>query len=133
MRASISVPLAFKPLKYEDMLLIDGGVSKPVPDDIVKEMGADIVISVNLYDNSTMITKNPSTSRILNRVIEIVLQDSFKANTKNSDIIISPDVSKYAETSILKAYSNPKVFLEMMKEGEKEVKKVLPKIKKLIA
>lgn len=132
-RASISVPLAFKPLKYEDMLLIDGGVSKPVPDDIVKEMGADIVISVNLYDNSTMITKNPSTSRILNRVIEIVLQDSFKANTKNSDIIISPDVSKYAETSILKAYSNQKVFLEMMKEGEKEVKKVLPKIKKLIA
>ena len=47
-RASMSVPAVFKPVEYERQLLSDGGLSNPLPDDIARKMGADIVIAVNL-------------------------------------------------------------------------------------
>ena len=47
-RASMSIPTLFTPVKLNNKLLVDGGLSNPIPDDLVKKMGADIVISVNL-------------------------------------------------------------------------------------
>lgn len=50
-RASSSIPLIFKPVKLENRLLVDGGLSLPVPAGVVRKMGADLVIAVNLdYD-----------------------------------------------------------------------------------
>ncbi|MGB4269617.1 MAG: patatin-like phospholipase family protein, partial [Spirochaetota bacterium] len=48
-RASISIPGIFVPVKYMDTVLIDGGVSNPLPVDVVKRMGAGITIAVNLH------------------------------------------------------------------------------------
>lgn len=48
-RASISIPGVFVPVKYGDTILVDGGVSNPLPIDIVKSMGADLEIAVNLH------------------------------------------------------------------------------------
>lgn len=48
-RASISIPGIFVPVKYMDTVLIDGGVSDPLPIDVVKQMGAGITIAVNLH------------------------------------------------------------------------------------
>ena len=47
-RTSISLPLVFKPVKQDDQLLADGGLSLPVPVEIANEMGAGLVIAVNL-------------------------------------------------------------------------------------
>jgi len=47
-RASISVPLVFKPVDYHGRTLADGGLSMPVPVEIVRKMGADVVIAVNI-------------------------------------------------------------------------------------
>ena len=47
-RASISIPGIFTPVKYQDYYLVDGGLVNPVPVDVVKSMGADIIIAVSL-------------------------------------------------------------------------------------
>ncbi|MCX5852916.1 MAG: patatin-like phospholipase RssA [Deltaproteobacteria bacterium] len=47
-RASISLPGIFTPLRRDDMWLVDGGIVNPVPVSICKAMGADVVIAVNL-------------------------------------------------------------------------------------
>lgn len=47
-RASISVPGIFTPVRSNDDVLIDGGLVNPVPVNIVRDMGADIVIAVDL-------------------------------------------------------------------------------------
>jgi len=50
-RASISLPGIFKPVRRGDYLLVDGGLVNPVPVRTVREMGADFVIAVDLnYD-----------------------------------------------------------------------------------
>jgi len=48
-RASVSIPGVFVPVKYGDMVLVDGGVANPLPVDIAKSMGADLEIAVNLH------------------------------------------------------------------------------------
>ncbi len=47
-RASISLPGVFEPVIQGNSILVDGGLVDPIPVDIVKEMGADIVITVDL-------------------------------------------------------------------------------------
>jgi NTE family protein len=47
-RASLSVPGLFTPVWLDDHLLIDGGVSDPLPLAAVREMGADVVIAVDV-------------------------------------------------------------------------------------
>lgn len=47
-RASISIPIVFTPVKHRDNLLVDGGLVDPLPIDIVKEMGADYIIAVHV-------------------------------------------------------------------------------------
>ncbi len=47
-RASLSVPGLFTPVWLNDRLLIDGGVSNPLPVDVVRQMGADVVIAVDV-------------------------------------------------------------------------------------
>lgn len=51
MRASMAIPLAFRPMLLNDRTLIDGGVLNNLPVDVAKEMGADVVIAVDLTVN----------------------------------------------------------------------------------
>lgn len=48
MRASMSIPGVFAPVEWNGMLLVDGGALNNLPVDVVKEMGADIIICVDL-------------------------------------------------------------------------------------
>ncbi|MCF7921095.1 MAG: patatin-like phospholipase family protein [Candidatus Marinimicrobia bacterium] len=47
-RASSSIPIIFNPLANKDRFLVDGGMIDPVPIDVVRSMGADYVIAVNV-------------------------------------------------------------------------------------
>ncbi len=49
-RASSSIPMVFAPVIYRNYYLVDGGVIDPVPVDVVKKMGADMVVAVRLSD-----------------------------------------------------------------------------------
>jgi len=46
-RASISMPMIFTPVKWRGRFLVDGGVVNPIPVDVVRNMGAEVVIAVN--------------------------------------------------------------------------------------
>lgn len=51
-RASISIPGIFTPVKYQDYYLVDGGVVDPIPVDVIQKIGADIIIAVSLTEKS---------------------------------------------------------------------------------
>ena len=48
MRASMAIPGAFKPVQIDTLMLVDGGMGNNLPVDVVRKMGADIVIAVDL-------------------------------------------------------------------------------------
>ncbi len=80
-RASISIPGIFTPFKKDGMYLVDGGLLNPVPVDVVREMGADIVIAVDL--NNDITGKTGSSERL-----EYVKQNSM-SKRKNKTIVPS--------------------------------------------
>jgi NTE family protein len=58
-RASLSIPGIFAPIKIDGHRYVDGGVVDPTPFDIVKEMGAEYIIAVDLLHDDKKIIKGP--------------------------------------------------------------------------
>ncbi len=48
MRASMSIPGAFPPVEYERHLLVDGGISNNLPIDVARDLGAEVIIAVDI-------------------------------------------------------------------------------------
>jgi Predicted esterase of the alpha-beta hydrolase superfamily len=60
-RASISMPVIFTPVRWGNRFLTDGGVVNPVPVDVVQNMGADVIIAVNVLAVAQQRKQNDST------------------------------------------------------------------------
>ncbi|MBU1164244.1 patatin-like phospholipase family protein [Patescibacteria group bacterium] len=133
-RASMSVPTLFKPLIINEQLLIDGGSSNPVPDDVVKKMGADIVISVNLdnyHKNSSFNINNLTLTKTANRTFEIMRHYLAQYSIKDSDFIIEPNIPAIGIMSWPK-YFREEIGPKIVKIGEKETEKIIDDLKKVL-
>ena len=132
--ASISIPALFKPYIKNNMVLVDGGLTNPVPDDIVKEMGAQVIVSVNLDNYQSFDSFNEDDlgfSKISKRSMDIARQYLANYSTTHSDIVISPSFE-------LRGMSNWKEYFTknkgpfILKKGEREMGKNISKLKKLL-
>ncbi len=94
-RASMSVPAVFTPVKYQKRLLADGGLSNPLPVNIVKKMGADIIIAVNLDSNKfedDFDKKSLSIPMVSLRALNIVRYNLSKQSARFSDVLLEPKI-----------------------------------------
>ena len=95
MRSTMSLPTIFYPVVWGDSLLIDGGMMDNLPVDVVREMGANIVIAVNVGEPQ-------KTKEELNNILDIVGQIFSLANIEaqewavaHSDLLITPALHPY--------------------------------------
>ena len=123
-RASISIPGIFIPEKLNGRLLVDGGVVDRVPVSVVKEMGADIVIAV---DVSRVKTNSELTTifDVIMQTLDIMQMELVNHSTIESDIMIRPRVDKYSS----RAFTN---IEEIISIGEEETREQLGQINELI-
>jgi len=87
-RASISMPAIFMPVKYDKRFLIDGGVVNPVPAGVVRNMGATFVIACNVIQklkNKRMYVHKKKTSKLISK--SQVKKDINSLNGKLNRII----------------------------------------------
>lgn len=124
-RASISIPLVFNPVKYKKTVLVDGALTEPVPVTAAKNFGADIVIAVNLDSESKIKKSSTSVRNVASRSTEILLYQLSKHNSEMADIVIYPNIGYYKSVD----FSDAKKFIE---QGEIAARKALPKIKKVL-
>jgi NTE family protein len=94
-RASSSIPGIFSPLEWEDMLLVDGGVKNNVPADIVKEMGADVVIAVDVNANAIKQEGPENVFDVMMYSMRIMLDDEERI-AENADFLIRPDLEGFS-------------------------------------
>lgn len=153
-RASISIPTFFIPVHSKHRFLADGGVVNPVPVDLARRMGADIVIGVNvipLKASDLEIEKMKKDARIFSKIRELFKKEgtakSFSPNfidimintvtifqreiiklrleRDKPDILIEPDTSNEGLKGYLKGE-------EAIRAGESATEKVVSKIEALI-
>ena len=102
MRASMAVPGAFTPEEIDGRLLVDGFVVRNLPVDVVRAMGADVVIAVNLDFPPPTRTELESVGSFLNQVVGIVSRQNVAAQLatlREGDVLISPDLTGFGAGS----------------------------------
>lgn len=80
-RASISIPVLFSPVIYNNQKLVDGGLVNPVPVDIVRSQNVDRVIAVNLRGFSPINSSIPKQSPVTvndNKLDELTLNEKLE-------------------------------------------------------
>ncbi len=117
-RASISVPLVFSPVRLDDALYVDGCITEPLPVACARSLGAEVVIAVSVAGSGTVVLdgaqgREPSLLRLLNSalhadqphvrgsssldimtaVVEITERELSRASEAEADVVIRPDVT----------------------------------------
>lgn len=103
MRSSMSIPAVFTPVRLDSMVLIDGGTINNYPVNIAKQMGADIIIGIDVQSNLKPSSELESAGDILGQLINLMGQDLYKQNLKETDIYIKVNVEGYSAASFNKA------------------------------
>lgn len=118
-RASCSLPVIFSPLKVNEEVLVDGGVSIPVPVSVVRDMGADIIIAVNVY-NGLFPNHQPN---ILSSMYSLLF-NLAKADCLSADTVIEPNIHSINPIDFIGAKN-------LVDVGYKSTLEKIPEIKKL--
>lgn len=127
-RASCAVPGVFMPLEDEHgRTLVDGGVVAPIPTKVVKNMGADIVIAVDLLASGATFRGIPRTMLgMLFQSAMMLLRAASKHQHYRADIVIIPEIGHLRPDEIGKREE----FIDL---GEKAALEKIGEIKALLA
>ncbi len=121
---SMAIPTIFEPVEDNGEFYIDGGLADNLPVQEVLNMGADIVIAVDISADETIIKDNSNLAEIMNKISTYKSEEEFKKATERADILIVPDVKKNSVAD----FSNLKNLIE---KGEREAKKYETELMKL--
>jgi len=101
-KASASIPIIFNPIEIDKKVLVDGGLINPVPADVVRDMGADIVIAVDVsthwFDVSSFSAGSLSIRNIhsiFHAMISVLGYQLSKNIIKTADVVVRPPVLGY--------------------------------------
>lgn len=99
LRASMAIPSIFTPVELNGRLLVDGGVVRNLPAQDVKEMGADIIIGIDVTADLKKKDEINSAFEILDQASTYPIAISNARQRKLCDILISPEVKNYTSFS----------------------------------
>ncbi len=123
---SCAVPTVFEPVDFEDKVLFDGGLQNTIPADVLRKLGCDAVVSIDI--NSTR--GNGTTSKkyldLLMASIRVMMKSNAIKGYLNSDIIIKPNLQRFSA-------SKTDGMFEMIEEGYQATKAQIENIKALFS
>jgi len=99
MRASMSVPGAIAPAEVDGKALVDGGLTRNLPVDVARDMGADVIIAVNLGTPLMRRDQINSLLGVTGQMINILTEQNVQASLaslKPDDILIQPALGDYS-------------------------------------
>ncbi|MGC2465985.1 MAG: patatin-like phospholipase family protein [Candidatus Acidiferrum sp.] len=98
LRSTMSIPGAFKPVVDKDRVLVDGGLVNNLPTDVVKQMGADIVIAVHLETAPVEAKDIKSLFNVLDQSVRVVVAESEVRGLAQADAVVSVPLGGYTST-----------------------------------
>lgn len=125
--ASCAVPALFTPVEYNDMLLVDGGLLNNMPADVCRQMGADIVVGVDLNHNRG--NKGSRPRNVIDTLVatwNITTKSTMYKGQINSDLIIEPELTEHKNTSF-------KNVDERIQAGYDATIKIIDELKNLLS
>lgn len=104
MRASMAIPGVFAPVQIDDKILVDGGLVNNFPADVLRDMGADIIIGIEVTSEQEIQPEElKSLPRVLARLVTNSTNAKRKENREICNIRLVPDVSGFGMLSFTPA------------------------------
>ncbi|MDF7825142.1 patatin-like phospholipase family protein [Pontiellaceae bacterium B12227] len=106
MRASMAVPGAFTPVRMDGRVFVDGGIYNNIPVDVVKSMGADIIIAVDVGASGAAKGEQKdflTLGEVIGRTYSIMQRPNQEKQLKNADLVIAPDLMDLSSSQFHKA------------------------------
>jgi NTE family protein len=125
MMASAAFPSLFTPVEIDGNLLVDGGVVNNYPIQEVRNLGADIIIGVDVQDDLMKRKNLKNATRILVQITNLQSIDKMKSKIKDTDVYIKPDIRDFGVISFDKGEA-------IIRKGEEAAFAVYEKIKTLV-
>ncbi len=94
-RASVTIPSMFVPTIIDGKEYVDGGLVSPVPVNIARDLGADVIIAVDILAQPKY-TETSNIWGLFNQNINIMQNKLAEKELKNADIVIVPDLREKA-------------------------------------
>ncbi len=89
-RASISIPGVFTPVRYDNRLLVDGAVAERLPVGVARDMGADIVLGVDVTFADDRQVQVRNTLDVILQAVEILERQIFTQTRHQATVLIQP-------------------------------------------
>ncbi len=147
-RASISVPLTFRPVRDGERVLVDGFLTDPVPVDLARSLGARVVIAVEVSGSGRIGTgevdeggnhalhdlraslrgerpraRGTSAIDVTAATVEMLERTITAYEVERADVVISPDVHRYGGTDF-------SFVAQIIAAGERAAEQALPEIRR---
>ncbi|MBB1075415.1 patatin-like phospholipase family protein [Rhodoferax sp. 4810] len=107
MRASMAVPGVFAPIEWNNQLYVDGGLVRNLPIDVARDLGADIIIAVNLGSGYLPREQLNNVVGITGQIIAILTEQNVQVSLQqlnpDRDILIVPDLTDVSSSDFNKA------------------------------
>lgn len=94
-QASGAFPTLLEPIEIDGKLLADGGIVNNFPIDEVLEMGADIVIGIDLKNDFLNKNELNSALKILDQIVGFQMYKDYDEKIKRTDLYLHPDLNEY--------------------------------------
>ncbi len=124
MRASMSIPGAFAPTTVDGRLLGDGGLTRNLPVEVARDMGADIIIAVNVGTPLLPRKALSSALGVAQQMINILTEQNVTISLealRPTDILVSPDLEDVTFLDFERG-------ADLVKRGEAAALKVAPRL-----
>ena len=95
MRSTMSIPGMFAPVRVNGMVLVDGGLRDNYPTTLAREMGADIIIGVDLSQGRRSFADVNNIADIISQGIDMLGLEAFETNVNIPDVKIKPELKGY--------------------------------------
>lgn len=112
MRSTMSIPGMFAPVRTGGMVLVDGGMRDNYPTTLARQMGADIIIGVDLSQKQRTYTQVNNIGDIVGQGIDMLGREAFETNVNVPDVKIKPDLHEFNMMSF-----NPVAIDTIMRRG----------------
>ncbi len=126
---SCAIPGVFNAVPFKDMNLLDGGLTNNIPADALREMGADIVISIDINPTRGYGTDSLKTVELLKAALRILMKSNAVNGYVHSDYIIKLDLSKFSQLKIENMDEMIQLGYELTMQQIPEIKRVLERTK----
>lgn len=112
MRSTMSIPGIFAPVRVDGMVLVDGGIRDNYPTQLARDMGADIIIGVDLSQHKKTYIDVNNLGDIVGQGIDMLGRDAYEKNVDIPDVKIKPDLKEFNSLSF-----SPDNVLVIMERG----------------